>query len=180
MEMSDKFHAPDYFPSGIKPTVPIRLEAGWTEPVWTLRRREKSLAPTGNRTPVVQPVAPSRYTVWALPASNHNTQYWKIQVSRSSSKWTFVIKMTTERLCWETHLPAELVLSATSVCSPLSAHRVNIISGNIITILWYSEVMCVIPARCLNRFQVLTLLCTASWLITLNLIFNFLVKRQSI
>jgi hypothetical protein len=38
------------------------LEKSWEgpEPVWTLWSSEKSLAPSGNGTPVVQPVA-SRY-----------------------------------------------------------------------------------------------------------------------
>jgi hypothetical protein len=36
-------------------------------PVWTLWRREKYLAPAGNQTPAVQPVA-RRYTDWTLTA----------------------------------------------------------------------------------------------------------------
>jgi hypothetical protein len=44
-------------PPGKGPPVPIVQEAGWApEPVWTQRIEEKSFAPTGDRTPVVQPV----------------------------------------------------------------------------------------------------------------------------
>jgi hypothetical protein len=39
------------------PPVPIVQEAGWApEPVWTHRLEEKSFAPAGDQTPVVQPV----------------------------------------------------------------------------------------------------------------------------
>jgi hypothetical protein len=42
---------------GKGPPVPIVQEAGWApEPVWTQRIEEKSFAPAGDRTPVVQPV----------------------------------------------------------------------------------------------------------------------------
>jgi hypothetical protein len=42
---------------GKGPPVPIVQEAGWaSEPVWTKRIEEKSFAPAGDRTPVVQPV----------------------------------------------------------------------------------------------------------------------------
>jgi hypothetical protein len=44
-------------PAGVQPPTPIGPEAGWTtEPVWTLRKREKSLVPAGIRIPLVQPV----------------------------------------------------------------------------------------------------------------------------
>jgi hypothetical protein len=55
MEVSGQFHA-----RAALPPVPIGQDAGWApEPVWTLWRREKSLAPAGNR--AVYPVA-RRYT----------------------------------------------------------------------------------------------------------------------
>jgi hypothetical protein len=66
MEMSCQLHASASLPLGKELSAPIRLEAGLaSEPVWTLRRREKSLTPAGNRTPISQPVA-RRYTDWAL------------------------------------------------------------------------------------------------------------------
>jgi hypothetical protein len=38
-------------------SVPIGSEAGWApEPVWTQGLGEKSFAPAGDRTPIVQPV----------------------------------------------------------------------------------------------------------------------------
>jgi hypothetical protein len=55
-------------PPGKEPPVPIGQEAGWAaEAVWTQRLEEKSSAPVGDRTPVVQSVV--RYcTDWATPA----------------------------------------------------------------------------------------------------------------
>jgi hypothetical protein len=58
MGVSGQRHAPAaLLPLGKGPAVPIGQEAGWApEPVWTQRLEEKSFAPAGNRTPVVQPV----------------------------------------------------------------------------------------------------------------------------
>jgi hypothetical protein len=40
-----------FTPPGTRPSVPIAYEAWWaTEPVWTLWRSEKSLAPAGSQT----------------------------------------------------------------------------------------------------------------------------------
>jgi hypothetical protein len=48
--------------------VPIVQEARWvSEPVWTQRLEEKSFAPTGDQTPVVQSVV-RHYTDWATLA----------------------------------------------------------------------------------------------------------------
>jgi hypothetical protein len=59
-------HPCDFTPAK-KPPVPYGEEAGWaTEPVWTAWRREKSLAPVGNRTLI--PSSLYRYTDWAIPA----------------------------------------------------------------------------------------------------------------
>jgi hypothetical protein len=45
--------------------MPIGLEVGWaSEPVWTQELEEKSSAPNGDRTPIVQPVV-RHYTAWA-------------------------------------------------------------------------------------------------------------------
>jgi hypothetical protein len=55
MGVSGQRHAPAaLLPPGKEPIV---QEAGWApEPVWTQRLEEKSFAPAGDRTPVVQPV----------------------------------------------------------------------------------------------------------------------------
>jgi hypothetical protein len=45
-------------PQEKEPAVPIVEEAGWApKMVWTLWKREKSLASVGNQTPALQPVA---------------------------------------------------------------------------------------------------------------------------
>jgi hypothetical protein len=56
MGVSGQRHAPAaLLPPGKGPPVPIVQEAGWApEPVWTERLEEKSFAPAGDRTPVVQ------------------------------------------------------------------------------------------------------------------------------
>jgi hypothetical protein len=56
------------FVPGKGPPVPIVQEAGWaSEPVWTQRLEEKSFAPAGDRTPVVQFLDT---TDWATPVPN--------------------------------------------------------------------------------------------------------------
>jgi hypothetical protein len=58
MEVSSQLHAPAALPPGRKSLV----QTGWArEPVWMLRRREKSLVLAGNRTLAVQSVAQSLY-----------------------------------------------------------------------------------------------------------------------
>jgi hypothetical protein len=58
MRVSGQHHAPAaLYPRGKGPRYP--LEAGWAkEPVWTQTQglEEKSSAPVGDRTPIVQPV----------------------------------------------------------------------------------------------------------------------------
>jgi hypothetical protein len=62
---------------GKKPPVPTGQEAGWApEPFLTLRGSERSLAPGGNWTQGVRPVA-RRYTNWAIPTP------WLITMSYS-------------------------------------------------------------------------------------------------
>jgi hypothetical protein len=61
MEMSCQFHASADLSPGKETLAPIEQEVAWAlEPEWTMRRKEKSFAPTGNSTPTVQPVD-SRY-----------------------------------------------------------------------------------------------------------------------
>jgi hypothetical protein len=69
MGVSGQHHAPAaLYPRGKDPPVPIVQEAGWApEPVWTQRLEEKSFAPAGDQTPIVQPVV-RHYTAWANPA----------------------------------------------------------------------------------------------------------------
>jgi hypothetical protein len=58
MEKSGQLHAPGSFTPRKEPQVLIGKEAGWApEPVWTTWSREKSIAPAGNRTLAVQPLA---------------------------------------------------------------------------------------------------------------------------
>jgi hypothetical protein len=53
---------PGHFTPGERFPVPIGQEGGWaSEPVWTLWRKEKSLAPVGNLTLAAKPIA-RRYT----------------------------------------------------------------------------------------------------------------------
>jgi hypothetical protein len=55
-------------PPGKGPPVPIGQETGWApEPVWTQGLEEKSSAPVGDRTPIVQSVV-RHYTDWATAA----------------------------------------------------------------------------------------------------------------
>jgi hypothetical protein len=55
-------------PPGKGTPVPIGSEDGWApEPVWTKRLEEKSSAPIGDQTPIVQPVV-RHYTAWATAA----------------------------------------------------------------------------------------------------------------
>jgi hypothetical protein len=62
MEVSGSLHAPASLPPVKESQVRIVQEAEWAvETAWKLWNRELSLAPTGNKTPAVQPVA-RRYT----------------------------------------------------------------------------------------------------------------------
>jgi hypothetical protein len=47
MEMCDKLHNPAALPVGREDLVLMRREAGWTESVWTRRRRVKRLLVPG-------------------------------------------------------------------------------------------------------------------------------------
>jgi hypothetical protein len=58
MEVSGQIYDISALTQRIEPAVPIGGEVGWaTEPVWTLWKRDISLAPDRNRTPAVLPVA---------------------------------------------------------------------------------------------------------------------------
>jgi hypothetical protein len=58
MGVSGQRHAPAaLYPSNKGPPVSIGQESVWApEPVWTQGLEEKSFAPVGDRTPIVQPV----------------------------------------------------------------------------------------------------------------------------
>jgi hypothetical protein len=60
MGVSGQRHAPAaLLPLGKGPPVPIGQEAGWaSEPVWTQRRKEISLASAGDRTPIAWSSSP--------------------------------------------------------------------------------------------------------------------------
>jgi hypothetical protein len=65
MEVSDQLHAPATFPQGKQPPVPIRQEDGWApELVLTLWTRGRSLASSGNQTPVSQLSKTPKYFLW--------------------------------------------------------------------------------------------------------------------
>jgi hypothetical protein len=60
MGVSGERHTPAaLLPPGKGPAVPIVQEAGWApELVWTQRLEEKSLAPAGDRTPILRSSSP--------------------------------------------------------------------------------------------------------------------------
>jgi hypothetical protein len=81
--VSGQHHAPaTLLPPGKESPVPIVLEAGWAlEPVWAQGLEEKSSAPVGDRTPVVQSVV-RQCTDWAtlaptIPRNTVETNFWK-------------------------------------------------------------------------------------------------------
>jgi hypothetical protein len=56
------------YPRRKNPRYPLnRRLGGPPEPVWTQRLEQKSSAPVGDRTPIVQPVV-KHYTAWATAA----------------------------------------------------------------------------------------------------------------
>jgi hypothetical protein len=58
MEVSGLLHVLATLTPGKEPPIPIGYEARWApELVWTLWRRKKILAPSGNRTSTVEPIA---------------------------------------------------------------------------------------------------------------------------
>jgi hypothetical protein len=67
MEVSSLLHVSAPLPPGKEPPGTHSI-ASWMCPehFWMLHRREKSLAPAGNRTPGVQPIA-RRYADWTIP-----------------------------------------------------------------------------------------------------------------
>jgi hypothetical protein len=73
------------YPQGKVPRYPLYRRLA-PEPVWTQRLEEKSCAPVGDRTPIVQPVV-SHYTDWATAAAQYSTvllficwQHWQIDM----------------------------------------------------------------------------------------------------
>jgi hypothetical protein len=68
MEVGGQLQAPAALPRGKEPPVPIGKEAGWTpKTVWTLRKREKSLA-SARKSNRSSSAVPCRYTDWAILA----------------------------------------------------------------------------------------------------------------
>jgi hypothetical protein len=60
---------------GRGPPIHIVQEAGWApEPVWTQGLEDKSSAPVGDRTSIVQPVV-GHYTAWATAAPVFETTH---------------------------------------------------------------------------------------------------------
>jgi hypothetical protein len=69
MEVSGQLHVQADLPPGKDPSSPFGQETGWTpEPVWSLRRRKKRIAPAANSIPAFQSAAP-RYSYWDVPPS---------------------------------------------------------------------------------------------------------------
>jgi hypothetical protein len=87
MGVSGQLHAPAaLLPPEKRPPVPIVQEAGWApELVWTQRIEEKSVAPTGDRTPVVQPVV-RHYTMFSKVISSIHVFFLKLCIHFSSHR----------------------------------------------------------------------------------------------
>jgi hypothetical protein len=72
VEVSGQLHAAVALSSRKQPAVSVVYKAGWaTEPFWTLRRREDSVALAGNRIPIPRASSPPRpdlCTDWAVEA----------------------------------------------------------------------------------------------------------------
>jgi hypothetical protein len=81
MWVSGQHHAPAaLYPRGKDPPVSIGQKAEWApEPVWTQRLEEKSSAPVGDRTPIVQPVV-RHYTAWATAAHNNFSKDYNYEI----------------------------------------------------------------------------------------------------
>jgi hypothetical protein len=94
MGVSGQHHAPAaLYPRGKDPPVLIVQEAGWAlEPVWTQRLEERSSAPVGNRTPVVQSVV-RHYTAWATPAPPSNEVVYLVPNIHILFLYTFLFKI---------------------------------------------------------------------------------------
>jgi hypothetical protein len=78
MGVSGQRHAPAaLYPLGKDTRYPLERRAGWaSEPVWTQGLEEKSSAPFGDRTPIVQPVV-RHYTAWATAARQKEVYTFK-------------------------------------------------------------------------------------------------------
>jgi hypothetical protein len=71
MKLSGQLCASAALAPGNGAQVPMVQEAGWAlESVWTLQKREKSLATVGQRTPTIQTVS-RRYSDWAISIPSH-------------------------------------------------------------------------------------------------------------
>jgi hypothetical protein len=112
MEMGGQLHNPATLAPGKEPQVPLGYEAECTpDAVQTLQRREKSLAPAGNWTPVVQPTA-CHDTIWDILVP-----IWSSNFTNTVNNWKsgFFEIFSSFQISW--HL---------CYCKPLSAVQTNL------------------------------------------------------
>jgi hypothetical protein len=127
MEVSGQLHALIALLQRKEPPVPIGQEAGCApEPVWTRRLSEKSFAPAGNLTPIVQQVA-IYFPDWSTPVPL--SRLMKQSPWKAYSRWA---SQKIPRLLWNRFKTADhwCIFRASQTQSPPSQH--NYVRSNVI------------------------------------------------